>query len=245
MITSDTLSKFSSLRFAMSLRVGGVSPEPFGMNMSFQVGDEAANVVENRKRFLGPLGFDDSGIAIPRQCHSSNVQVVTKPGQYDSCDGLITDIVGLPLVVTVADCLPIVLHDPEKRVIGIVHAGWRGTVQGIAAEALRVMAESWGTTASDVIAYLGPAAGVCCYEVGSDVTQLFSLDEIEQRNDRLYLNLQKSNVHQLLGCGVQEESIEVSPLCTICHPEFFHSFRRDKARSGRMMALVSLVEHTD
>jgi polyphenol oxidase len=244
LIRSDKLSRDSSVRFAMSTRIGGVSPEPLGMNVSYRVGDDPANVAENRKRLFEGLGFTEAGSAIPHQCHSSNVQIVSQPGQYESCDGLITEVVGLPLVVTVADCLPIVLFEPVKRVIGLVHAGWRGTTQGIAAEAVGQMTKQWGVTGSEIVAYLGPSAGVCCYEVGSDVAQLFSLDEIEQRNDRLYLDLKKSNINQLVGCGIMEENIELSPSCTICNPQLFHSHRREKSLSGRMMAVVSLLDQS-
>ncbi len=244
LITSEKLSKYSSVRFAMSIRMGGVSPEPLGMNLSFKVGDDPANVVENRKRFFGSLGFTESECAIPHQCHSSNVQIVSRPGVFETCDGLITEVVGLPLVVTVADCLPIVLFELVKRVIAVVHAGWRGTIQGIAAEAVGLMVKHWGGEASEMVAYLGPSAGVCCYEVGGDVAQLFSLDEIQQRNDHLYLDLKKSNADQLIGCGMKEDNIEVSPFCTICNPQFFHSYRRDKTLSGRMMAVVSLLDQT-
>jgi YfiH family protein len=144
----------------------------------------------------------------------------------------------------VADCLPIVLFEPVRRVIGLVHAGWRGTTQGIAAEAVDLMTKQWGMTGSEIIVYLGPSAGACCYEVGSDVAQLFSLDEIEQRNDGIYLDLKKSNVDQFVCCGIKKENIEVSPSCTICNPQLFHSHRREKSLSGRMMAVVSLLDQT-
>jgi hypothetical protein len=242
LITSERLSTYSSLLFAMSTRVGGISPEPLGLNLSFRVRDDPANVVENRKRLFGALGISEAGSAIPHQCHSSNVQIVTGPGEYETCDGLITDVIGLPLVVTVADCLPIVLFDPVKKVIGLLHAGWRGTTQGIAAEAVGLMVKHFGVAANELIAYLGPSAGVCCYEVGGDVAQLFSLEDIEQRNDRLYLNLKRSNVDQLISCGLKEDTIEVSPFCTICHPQLFHSHRRDRTLSGRMMAVAGLLD---
>jgi YfiH family protein len=228
----------------MSTRVGGVSPEPLGMNLSYAVGDDPVNVAENRKRLFGSLGFTESGSAIPQQCHSSNVQIVSGSGKYEACDGLITQVLDLPLVVTVADCLPIVLFEPVKRLIGLVHAGWRGTSQGIAAEAVGMMVNRLGGVASEMVAYLGPSAGVCCYEVGGELAQVFSLDQIQQRNDLLYLDLKKSNVDQLLGCGMKEENIEVSPFCTICYPQLFHSYRRDKTSSGRMMAIVSLIDQT-
>jgi YfiH family protein len=166
LMTSELLSGYPSVRFAMSTRIGGISPEPFGMNLSFRVGDDRANVFENRRRFFDSLGLRETETAIPHQCHSSNVQIVSAPGDYETCDGLITGEIGLPLVVTVADCLPIVLFEPKKRVIGIVHAGWKGTTQGITAEAVALLLKEYGGTASDIVAFLGPSAGVCCYEVG-------------------------------------------------------------------------------
>lgn len=244
LITSDKLSQYSSVRFAMSTRVGGVSPEPLGMNLSYRVGDDPVNVLSNRKRFLGSLGFWESECAIPHQCHSSNVHIVSNGGEYESCDGLITQMVGLPLVVTIADCLPVVLYDPAKSVLGLVHAGWRGTAQGIVAEAVGLMLKEFEARTVEMIAYLGPSAGVCCYEVGREVAEVFSLDQVEQHDDRLYLDLKKANYDQLLGTGMKEENIEISPACTICTPQLFHSHRRDKNKSGRMMAAVSLVDST-
>lgn len=243
LIRSELLSRYSTVHFAMSTRIGGVSPEPFGMNLSYHVGDEPDNVAENRNRFFASLGFVESRTAIPHQCHSSNVQIASGPGGYETCDGLITEVPGLPLAVTVADCLSIALFEPAKRVIGLVHAGWRGTSQGITIEAVGLMMKHYGVVASDLIAYLGPSAGVCCYEVGQEVAELFSKDQVEQRDDRLYLNLKKSNCDQLLGAGLREEDIEISPHCTICTPQLFHSHRRDRNNSGRMMAAVCLVEH--
>jgi YfiH family protein len=244
LIRSEKLSGYPSVRFAMSTRIGGISPEPLGLNLSYRVGDDPANVAANRSRLFGALGFAESGSAIPHQCHSSNVQLVSQPGEYDACDGLVTQTKDLPLIVSVADCLPVTLYDDVNAVLGLVHAGWRGTAQGIVAEAVDLMVKQCGSNASEMIAYLGPSAGVCCYEVGGEVAEVFSLDQVEQRNDRLYLNLKKANCDQLLGAGVKEENIEISPFCTICTPQLFHSHRRDRNKSGRMMATVSLVDHS-
>lgn len=225
----------------MSTRQGGVSPEPLGMNLSFRVGDDRNHVEENRRRFFGALGFDPQHVAIPHQCHSSNVQSVNLPGEYDSCDGLVTATRNLPLVITVADCLPVVLFDPEAAVLGHVHAGWRGSARGIVSEAVALMKNKFGASPDSMVAYLGPSAGVCCYEVGQDVAEAFLPDQLEIRKERMYLNLKKVNKDQLLESGLGEENIEISSSCTICTPELFHSYRRDRNKSGRMMAVVSIV----
>jgi hypothetical protein len=240
-ISSDILSRFRTLRFGMSTRQGGTSPEPLGMNLSFRVGDDRNRVEENRRRFFGELGFDPQHLAIPLQCHSSHIQSVDLPGEYDSCDGLVTTAKNLPLVITVADCLPIVLFDPKAAVLGHVHAGWRGSADGIARKAVTMMKDEFGASPELMVAYLGPSAGVCCYEVGREVADAFLPAQLDVRNERIYLNLKKANMDQLLECGLRSENIETSASCTICAPELFHSYRRDREKSGRMMAVVSIV----
>jgi YfiH family protein len=240
-ISSDILSRFRTLRFGMSTRQGGTSPEPLGMNLSFRVGDDPDRVEENRRQFFGALGFDPRHLAIPLQCHSSHIQSVNLPGEYDSCDGLVTATKNLPLVITVADCLPIVLFDPNAVVLGHVHAGWRGSASGIVRKAVAIMKNEFGASPDLMVAYLGPSAGVCCYEVGREVADVFSPDQLNVRNERIYLNLKKENMDQLLECGLRSENIEISDSCTICSPELFHSYRRDREKSGRMMAVVSIL----
>ena len=227
----------------MSTRQGGVSPEPLGMNLSFRVGDKEMNVEENRRRFFGALGFGPHKSAIPHQCHSDHVEIVTEPGDYESCDALITTTPDLPLVITVADCLPVILFDPKAGVVANVHAGWRGSAHAIVRKAVALMQEEFAASPERIIAYLGPSAGVCCYEVGEEVAGVFPSDHREVRGGRIYLNLKKTNVVQLRESGLRLENIEVSESCTICAPNLYHSHRRDRERSGRMMAVVSLVKN--
>jgi copper oxidase (laccase) domain-containing protein len=103
------------------------------------------------------------------------------------------------------------------------------------------MKNKFGASPDSMVAYLGPSAGVCCYEVGQDVAEAFLPGQLEFRKERMYLNLKKVNKDQLLESGLGEESIEISSSCTICTPELFHSYRRDRNKSGRMMAVVSIV----
>jgi polyphenol oxidase len=240
-ISSRILSRFPQIRYGMSTRLGGVSPEPFGMNLSFRVGDESGNVERNRVRFFGSLGFDPRSLAIPHQCHSNVVQIVNQAGDYESCDGLVTNATGLPLVITIADCMPIVLFDPKKAVLAHVHAGWRGSEGRITKKAVDIMEQQFGVSSRDIVAFLGPSAGVCCYEVGREVSDAFAPEDSEMRNGRIFLDLKKANVSQLRQCGIQSANIEVSTQCTICGSDLFHSYRRDRERSGRMMAVVSLL----
>ena len=244
-IESALLKQQNGIRFGMSTRQGGVSPEPLGMNLSFRVHDDPANVLENRRRLSALLEMDLNKAAIPAQCHSDHIEVVSAAGEYERSDALITGTSNLPLVVSVADCMAVVLFDPVRRVIAAVHAGWRGTAASIVSQALTRMKDAFGVRESDIVAFLSPSAGACCYEVGPEVAAQFGSDYVQRRDGRLYLDLKKANADQLLAGGLQEGGIEISPLCTICNPGLFHSFRRDGDRSGRMMAVACLVDERE
>jgi YfiH family protein len=240
-ITSERFAKHGEIKFGFSTRKGGISPEPLGMNLSFNVGDKRLNVLENRERFFGALRIGLDELAIPRQVQGGLVRRVDVQGGYEACDGLITNLYGLFLTVSTADCLTAYLYDPVKKAIGAVHAGWRGSSMNIVSRAVKLMKEEFGAVASDLIVFIAPAAGVCCYEVGEDVAKNFKdecIVRIEKRNP--HLDLKMHNRADLLDCGVLLSNIEISDYCTICTPELFHSYRRDGQKSGRMMGVIGL-----
>ncbi|OGU26100.1 MAG: hypothetical protein A2X66_07765 [Ignavibacteria bacterium GWA2_54_16] len=241
-IESALLKQYESIRFGMSTRKGGVSPEPLGMNLSYRVHDDPANVTENRRLLFAWLGMRLDNAAIPVQCHSDHIEVVSGPGQYENSDALITNTPHVSLVVNIADCMAVVLFDPVHRVLATVHAGWRGTAASIVAKAVVSLRERFGVSTSDVVAFLSPSAGPCCYEVGPEVARVFSSVYVQDRAGRLYLDLKKANTDQLLAGGARKSNIEVSPQCTICNPGLYHSYRRDGERSGRMMAVACLMD---
>jgi YfiH family protein len=243
-IRPEIFERTGTIVAAHSTRHGGVSPTPLGMNISFRVGDEDQNVGENRRRFLEGFGIAERHLAIPGQIHSATVRRAVTPGHVPECDGLITNVPGVVLSVTVADCLPILLADPETRAVGAVHAGWRGTAAGIAARAVEFLADYFGVRPSDLIAYLGPSARSCCYEVGEEVAALFDEPAVRTDQGKYYLDLRAANERQLLDCGVSPQNIESSPDCTISRPDLYHSFRRDGSRSGRMMAVIGVLPIT-
>ncbi|MGB5873145.1 MAG: peptidoglycan editing factor PgeF [Bacteroidota bacterium] len=225
---------------ALSTRTGGVSPMPLGMNTSYSVGDEKENVEKNRELLVGGHGIGLAELASPQQVHSSTVRRVTEPGVYPECDALITDTPRVFLTVSHADCVPILLYSPAARAVAGIHAGWKGTASEIALVALRAMEEEFGSSPGDTLAFLGPAAGVCCYQVGEDVASRFDKRFVRGAKGTLYVDLKRSNLDQLCGAGVSVQKIEVSPYCTICRPDLFHSYRRDRDKSGRMMAVIGL-----
>jgi YfiH family protein len=239
-VTSEVLSRFSGVRFAMSTRNGGASPEPLGMNLSFKVNDDPANVRLNREKFFGGLSISANDQAFPHQCHSTSVLNINHPGEYEACDGLVTVVPSLWLTISIADCVPIMMFDTKKKVVAAIHAGWRGTVGRVVRNGVHLMRSEFSSKPSDLVVYIGPSAGACCYEVGEEVAEQFSRDVLTRVNSSFHLDLKKENKSQLVHEGVLEENIELSSSCTICSPKLFHSYRRDKEHSGRMMAVIGL-----
>jgi YfiH family protein len=236
LLRSAILGAVPGFAFGMSTRRGGVGGSPFGMNLSYRVGDREENVVRNFECFTHELGITPDQLAIPSQVHGTLVRMVREPGRLDSCDGLMTDRKGLFLCVTVADCVPLFLVEPRRQAVAAVHAGWRGTASGIVRLAVESLKREYGIRSENLLAFVGPSARSCCYAVGDEVASRFPGDCVREAEGKVFLDLLKANVSQLQTAGVSARSVEVSPYCTICNPELFHSFRRDGSRSGRMMA---------
>jgi len=223
---------------AFSTRQGGASPEPLGLNLSFKVGDDPANVRKNRELFFRDLGIPTDGLAIPGQVHGSAVRAVDEPGDYPETDALVTSQPNLFLCVSVADCVPILIYDTVRGAVAAVHAGWRGSASAITQAAINTMAVKFGTDPADILVSIGPSASSCCYVVGPDVSSRFSPEFRTERGGKIYVDLKEANRDQLVRSGVKPSNIEVSPHCTISEPGLFHSHRRDGAKSGRMMGVI-------
>lgn len=194
----------------------------------------------NLSPFEASLGVTDQRLAIPRQCHTANVRLVTGPGVYDETDALVTGETGLWLRVVVADCVPIFLVESRVRAVAAIHAGWRGISAGIVEKTMDLLGDRLGGDPGQMKAYLGPSAGVCCYEVGEEVARLFDEEEIARRQGRIFLDLKEANVRRLVRAGVPSGNIQISPFCTVCDPQRFHSYRRDRERAGRMIGIISI-----
>jgi YfiH family protein len=239
-VRSTLLTQFPEIVFGMSTREGGVSPGKLGLNMSFRVGDNPENVLENRKRFLTYLGIDQQKVAYPQQEHTNNVQICSIAAKYDHCDALVSKESNLFLAISIADCTPVILFDKSKKVIAAIHAGWRGTVQQITKIAVSKMVEEFGCNAKEIVAFIGPSASKCCYEVGEDVAQQFPKECLERKqNGKYLLDVKKANQIQLLHYGIEKDNIEIHNDCTISN-ELYHSYRRDGNESGRMLAVVGI-----
>jgi YfiH family protein len=241
LVRSNILGTIPFVRFAMSTRLGGVSPEPFGMNLSASVGDDEMNVTRNRELFFHALGVYSPSVAQPNQVHGGVVRSVRKGGRYSSCDALVTNVPGVFLAVSVADCIPVLMVDRMRKVVAAVHAGWKGTLERIVENTIVQMEREYGTHASDISAFIGPGAAACCYEVGPEVSSRFNGRFVRSANAKVHLDLKSANEDQLLNMGVRRSEIEINGRCTICNPSLFHSFRRDREKSGRMLAVIGIV----
>ena len=202
-IRSETLSRYQQIVFGMSTRVGGCSPGGLGMNLSFNVGDDKVNVIENRRLFFGALHIGLDELAFPMQCHSNSVRVIQTWGGYENCDGLVTNEFGVFIAISVADCVPIFLFDPVTRTVAGIHAGWRGTSSGIVKNAIALMTAEYGIDPKNLVAFLGPAAGKCCYEVGKEVAGTFDPEFLlKGESGKWKLDLKGANMRQMTAAGV-------------------------------------------
>jgi YfiH family protein len=168
------------------------------------------------------------------QIHSARVLRADRVGRAASADALIANIPGLAISIRTADCLPILLADPEHRAIAAVHAGWRGSAGEIVRRALDSMRAEFDTSPERIIAAIGPGIGKCCYEVGEEVARKFGLGVAGK------LDLAAINREQLISAGIPASQIDTLGLCTMCDPGRFHSYRRDGDAAGRMVSFVRI-----
>ena len=175
-------------------------------------------------------------LATLHQIHSDIVvDAGGRSGSLGDGDALIDNTPGRLIAVKTADCIPILIVDPRQRAVGAVHAGWRGTVQMIAARAIQDMQGRFSSRPDELLVVIGPGIGKCCYEVGPEVARQFA----EFVDSNRHVDLPSANRHQIAGCGVPLDHIYIANLCTMCHSEF-HSFRRDKQQAGRMLSVVGI-----
>lgn len=239
-----------------STRLGGTSPMPKDdLNLAGFADDDAANIHENRRRFLRAFNNGDENIwtlAAAWQVHSATVRSIcnTENARCDEerCDALTTDQARILLAVKTADCVPVILGDARTGACAAVHAGWRGTVESIVTRTLCRMRAEYGTNPSDVRAAIGAAARGCCYEVGANVVEMFrerfpDMRDIftATRDGHALIDLHEANRRQLTEAGVAPECIHVAALCTMCRTDLFFSYRREKSVYGRTGRLLSVI----
>jgi YfiH family protein len=244
---------------AVTTRRGGSSPPPYDtLNLGLHVGDDPDRVLENRAIAAQILGFEPEALTLGRQVHGSCVALVragdrgrgavAEDDAIEGADALVTNEPDIPLGILIADCVAVSLYDPAGHVIGIAHAGWKGTLARIAERTVAAMSDSFGTNPSDLLVGVSPAVATCHYDVGPNVADAYAAEFGDDAarfvsggaGEMRRLDLGEANVHQLLGLGVPADRIEKSAVCTACTPDLFYSYRRDGSATGRFAGIVML-----
>lgn len=251
----DHLSGLPGLIHGVFTRKGGVSRPPWtGLNIGLGCGDDPVHVCENRRRMLSALGLTRA--VFLSQVHGGDIHTIRK-GQVNAgevwdpatgetaspvtADGIITDEPGLGLVIQVADCQAVIFYDPVARVVANVHSGWRGSVADIIGGCVARMAGDYGCRPEHIRAGIAPSLGPCCAEFVNYREELPKAFLPYKAADRPFFDFWKISRDQLLNSGLRDDHIETMGLCTVCRPDLFFSYRREK-NTGRFAAVAALPE---
>lgn len=243
----ESFKKYKDIAHLVTTKEGWIS----GNKPRF-TGDSEAIYSGFRKELAISCELDADQFVFPRQTHSDRVVIVTSENvtdTIDDTDALITNERGLFICVQTADCVPILLFDPVKKVVAAIHAGWKGTISKIAKKTISQMTERFGCNPADIVAGIGPSIHIHAYEVGPEVVQAVeasfsnypALLKPSMNEGRAYFDLWEANQTVLMESGIPEENIELMGLCSFEQADLFYSARRDGTDTGRMVSGIRLV----
>lgn len=249
----------AGLKHGFSTRLGGVSKgDCAAMNLSFTRGDVVEDVMTNHRIFADTIGYEMENLVLSNQVHDTVIRRVdasdcgkgvTRESDITGVDGLITSDPQVVLMTFFADCVPLFFYDPVKKAVGASHSGWRGTVRRIGARTVEAMSREFGTSPQDLLVVIGPSICQSCYEVSGDVAKAFMEEfpkeqwtEIleEKANQKYQLDLWRANEIILKEAGIPQQQVQVSGLCTCCHPDLLFSHRATKGRRGNLSGVITL-----
>lgn len=255
-LTFPAFEETGVVKHLFSTRYGGVSEGIFGtLNLSYTRGDKKEAVDENYRRIAKVLECEVSDIVCSDQTHTTNIRKVTKADcgkgvvkerDYTDVDGLVTDEEGIVLATFYADCVPLYFLDPVKKVIGLAHSGWRGTVGRIGAKMIGMMTDEYGCRKEDILAAVGPSICQDCYEVSEDVAEQFkkefgeSVLTVGKEPGKYQLDLWKANEMVFLQAGLLPKQITVTDICTCCNSELLFSHRASNGQRGNLGAFMMI-----
>ncbi len=236
-------------------RIGGVSRAPYSsLNLAFHVGDDPELVLENREIVCNLFGLEPARIVCAEQVHSNEVAIVTKRdigkgalslgGTIKGVDALVTDQRMIPLSLYFADCVPVILVELQKRIVSVIHGGWRGIYGNIIGNAAKTVVSLWPEHPAELLAFIGPSIGDCCFQVGEDLARTFSK---RFRNSESWLHGDRIDLReiarmQLVESGVPAPNIYAcEDCCTSCHNDSFFSYRADGGTTGRQAAMAAIL----
>ncbi len=253
-LQAPLLGECDFLTHAFCTRIGGVSPDPYrSLNLSFREGDEEFRVLENWDKLSTAFQIPMENFLVLNQVHGDNILVIKPSGDYFTSrdqlnyDAIVTSRANLAVCIKTADCVPVLIADRVKKVIAAIHAGWRGSALGITANVIRLMQNQYGSQPGDLIAAIGPAIGLCCYEVDAAAADAFRRQKNydtflfpSKRRDRWMLDLAEANRRQLLDGGIPDANIEAAGLCTVCRQDAFFSHRGSGGVTGRQINFIMI-----
>ena len=235
-----------------STRLGGVSPFPEGdLNLAGFDDDTAENIAENRRRFLNVFAGAFQ-LATVWQVHGDAIKILETIADIgnsdDRADAVVSSLTGVLAGVKTADCVPVLVGDPQTGAFAAIHAGWRGTARSIVSKTVGKLKEIYGANPADMIAAIGPAAGCGNYEIGSDVIDAFAAKFTGSekyftptRDGHALVDLHRANRDQLLASGAHAANIYTAPFCTMERPDLFFSYRLEKRKFGKTGRLLSVI----
>lgn len=248
--SSHILDTLDFVRHGFLSRTGGISKPPFAsLNFDTRDGDNIENVEHNKSMAGRLFGFDVPRLLTINQVHGNDVLIIDKPVKdisgisKTSADAIITNQYGIAIGILTADCVPILLADPVKKLISVVHAGWRGTVKRIVQKTIEIMINHFDSDKEAILAAIGPSIGQCCYKVDGAVAKEFENNEfINKKADYWELDLKMINLNQMVSSGVLEKNISVEDICTSCRNDLFFSYRADNKKTGRQLNFIMMRE---
>lgn len=224
------------MQHCFTTRFEGVSHAPFdSFNLGLHVNDNALHVNKNREILKETLGV--SKLVFMDQVHGDKIVCIETGDEEPTCDAMITNVRGIGLAVMVADCIPILFYDATHEAIGVAHAGRVGTLLQVGQKTALAMGERFGSRMEELKIWMGPSIHSCCYEVGFEATKGFE-KSLHVKEDHYFLDLQSYNHAAFVVLGIKPENIDISPVCTCCHTDYF-SYRRDKV-TGRFAGVIAL-----
>jgi len=239
-ISFSNFNKFPNLLIALSLR------EDKNMKVYYEFGKDDRALI-NRERFLNKLGLSEKNVIGVKSVNGDNIEIVTKEDRGNfihNTDGLITNDKNVYLSITIADCLPIVIFDPQKEVISLIHSGWKGLEKKITKKAVKKMEENFDVNSKELLVGIGPGIGVCHFEVKEDFPAKFKPypEAIIKKDGKSYVDLKLIAKRQLEEAGIKPANIDVSPKCTYCQADTYFSYRKDKSEPLQAMMIIAGME---
>lgn len=250
----ESFKETGLVKHCFSTRNGGVSDGIYSsMNLRFNCDDKKENVEKNFEILCGGIDVDLKTAVLSKQVHEDKIVNVGKndcgngiffENRFVSADGLITNEPDVALITFYADCVPIYFLDKKRKVISLVHSGWRGTVLKIANKAVDKLRTDYHSAPEDILVGIGPSIRKCHFEVGNDVAEIFQKefgeDVVNYSTEKAYVDMQRAIIKTLVACGIQRKNITDSGICTYCNSDFLFSHRKTNGKRGNLAAVMSL-----